>query len=90
MAIRPALECSGPVVADARTLPRVPNGFTTATHFSRLHLAMPEAAILAVTTDDFRPARDLYARLGPDELAARRDLLPALRERVRAWAGPDW
>lgn len=71
-------------------LPRVPNGFTTATHYSRLHLALAEAAVLAVTTDDFRPARDLYARLGDEESAARRDLLPALRERIRAWGGPDW
>lgn len=71
-------------------LPRLPNGFTTATHYSRLHFALAETAILAVTTDDFRPARALRARLGADELAARRNLLPALRERVRAWAAPDW
>ena len=71
-------------------LPRFPNGFTTATHFSRLHLSVVEAAVLAVTTDDFRTMRDLHARLGVDETVARRALIPGLRDRVRKWADPNW
>jgi hypothetical protein len=71
-------------------LRRVPNTFTTATHFSRLHLGLAEAAVLAVTTDDFRPVPDVHARLGPEETRARRELLPPLRQAIETWAGQDW
>jgi hypothetical protein len=81
----------GPLLLELFTkLRRVPNTFTTATHYSRLHLGVAEAAILAATTDDFRPVAVVHARLGPDETRARRELLPPLRQAIETWAGQDW
>jgi hypothetical protein len=85
-------------IAEARPLlttflsvmPRVPNGFTTATHFSRPHLEIAEATALALSTDDFSGVPDLHTRLGPDEVAGRRALLPRLRDAIHAWGRDDW
>jgi len=87
----------GPIASSAPSLlelfvrlPSIPTGYTTATHFSRLHVDVADAAILAVTTPDFSSVSELHARLGRDEVAIRRELLPALRERLIAWGRQGW
>jgi hypothetical protein len=82
---------AGPLLLDLfRRLRPVPNTFTTATHFSRLHLDVAEAAVLAVSTHDFAPPPALARRLGAEEVRGRRALLLDLREAVYAWGGPYW
>jgi hypothetical protein len=71
-------------------LPRMPNNFTTCAYYSRLHLEMVEAAVLAVTTTDFRSAAVVHARLGANELRERREFLPSLHKAVIAWGEKDW
>jgi hypothetical protein len=81
----------GPLLLElVRLLPAVPNGFTTATHFSRLHLDVVEAVVLAAVTEGFIPPAALAARLGEDEARGRRALLPELRSAIVAWASPAW
>jgi hypothetical protein len=71
-------------------IPRVPAGFTTASHYSRAHLCVTEAVALALATDDFSSVPDLHTRLGSDEVAGRRELLPRLRDAIHAWGSADW
>jgi hypothetical protein len=73
-----------------RGLPRVPSTFTTKVFYSRLHLDLAEAAVLAVTTTDFRSAPVLNDRLGPDEIRNRRQFLAPLHDAVVAWGESDW
>jgi hypothetical protein len=73
-----------------RGLPRVPSTFTTQFFYSRLHLDLAEAAVLAVTTTDFRSAQALNSRLGPNEIRNRRQFLAPLHEAVVAWGESDW
>jgi hypothetical protein len=86
--IRSALAAVGQVF---NCLQRLPNTFTTATHYSRYHLNIAEAAVLALATDDFAatPA-ELRHRLGEAETEARRQALPQLRARVIEWGERDW
>jgi hypothetical protein len=72
-------------------LQRLPNNFSTAPHYSRYHLNIAEAAVLALATDDFSatPA-ELRHRLGEVETEARRQALPQMRARVIEWGERDW
>jgi hypothetical protein len=72
-------------------LPRITAAFTTTLHFSRPHLEVTEAAVLALATDDFSATpTGLRHRLGEAETDARRQALPQLRARVIEWGERDW
>jgi hypothetical protein len=71
--------------------PHIPDTFTTRTHYSRLHLQVSDAVVLALVTSDFSatPA-ELRHRLGEAETDARRQALPQMRARVIEWGERDW
>jgi hypothetical protein len=71
-------------------LGRVPNGFTTSTHFSRLHLEIADRAVLAITTPDFGPPAEVRRSMPKDEFAGRREALSEVRARLVEWGQQDW
>jgi hypothetical protein len=86
--IRSALAAVGQIFA---RLQQLPNTFTTTTHYSRYHLNIAEAAVLAVATDDFTATpSELRHRLGEAETEARRQALPQVRAKVIEWGEQDW
>jgi hypothetical protein len=71
-------------------LPRVPNGFTTATHYSRLHLDVADHLVMIVATGKSRRSVDIRSGMDPGEVASRREALRDLRGRLVEWGQPDW
>jgi hypothetical protein len=74
----------------ATTMPRVPNGFTTAPEFSRLHLEVADHVVRAVTTANRAPPAEVLRTMSAEEITARRVALLDLRARLVEWGQPDW
>ena len=68
----------------------VPNSFTTATHFSRLHLQVAERTVLAIASPNFGPPADVLRAMPPAEIASRREALAEVRGRLVEWSHPYW
>jgi cellulose synthase operon protein C len=51
---------------------KLPNSFTTSTHYSRLHLNIVEDVVLAVVSEDFTRGTALRRWLDDDEYLVRR------------------
>lgn len=77
---RPRLE------AILNVLPPMPNGYTTATHYSRLHIEIADRAVLAVVLP--RPGGPATA--ADVHRASRREVLGELRAKLVEWGRPDW
>lgn len=74
----------------AAIMPRVPNGFTTAMEFSRMHLEVADHVVRAVTTADPAPPTEVLRAMPAGEIAARRQALLDLRAKLVEWGQPDW
>jgi hypothetical protein len=83
-------ECATQLRALIGVLPRMPNTFTTVTHYSRLHVVVAEQLVLAIATDNFGPSEDLRRSMSDAEIASRREALVEVRGKLVEWGQKDW
>jgi hypothetical protein len=83
-------ECGTQLRALIGVLPRLPNTFTTAKHYSRLHVVIAEQLVLAIATDNFAPAADVRRSMSGAEIASRREALVEVRGKLIEWGQKDW
>jgi cellulose synthase operon protein C len=70
-------------------MPHLPNGFTTAEWYSKLHVEIIDRVVRAIVLPKFDDSGE-QGVFNPGELAVRREALRDLRGRLVEWGQPDW